>query len=92
MTTRTVKHQKNGTALLDEPIIHEPIIEELVPETQPNDAALVEVEVGERASFVPSVAARSWPPKQTSRTGFACFNAFSSRRISRRRYGNFICS
>jgi purine-binding chemotaxis protein CheW len=45
-----VKHQKNGTALLDEPIIHEPIIEELVPETQPNDAALVEVEVGERAS------------------------------------------
>jgi len=50
MTTRTVKHQKNGTALLDEPIIHEPIIEELVPETQPNDAALVEVEVGERAS------------------------------------------
>jgi hypothetical protein len=50
MTTRTVKHQKNGTALLDEPIIHEPIIEELVPETQPDDAALVEVEVGERAS------------------------------------------
>jgi purine-binding chemotaxis protein CheW len=50
MTTRTVKHQKNGTALLDEPIIHEPIIEELVPETQPNEAALVEVEVGERAS------------------------------------------
>ena len=36
-------------------------------------------------TFAPSVAARSWLPRQTPRTGFAHFNASSIRRISRRK-------
>jgi purine-binding chemotaxis protein CheW len=55
MTTRTSKQHRGGTALLEEPIIPEPIIEELAPEIQVAEAPIErdkaeEDQVEERAS------------------------------------------